>query len=144
MDDERLAELAAALSLLTTLLLIWIAGRIFRFGQVQSFDAYIDTVTLPYRSPDRLAATEVILPEGLLERISRHAVELGGHREQLRALGQHLKRGILLSPEFSAGLAHLEATGVTYFPDPHLGRPGDVQDGRRVRSTAPRSGKMVA
>lgn len=35
--------------------------------------------------------------------------------------------------EFSAGLAHLEATGVTYYPGPTLSRPGEInmRDGGR-------------
>ena len=35
--------------------------------------------------------------------------------------------------EFSAGLAHLEATGVTYYPGPTLARPGEIntRDGGR-------------
>lgn len=35
--------------------------------------------------------------------------------------------------EFDAGLAHLEATGTTYYPGPHLSRPGEINhnDGGR-------------
>ena len=39
---------------------------------------------------------EVILPEGVLERIERHTVRFTEHAEELRAAGRHLKRGLLL------------------------------------------------
>ncbi|HWJ96955.1 MAG TPA: proteasome ATPase, partial [Acidimicrobiales bacterium] len=68
-------------------------------GQVVSLtvDPFGDSGSgVTFHERPRLSAADVVLPEGLLERISRHAVELGGHREQLQALGQHLKRGILL------------------------------------------------
>ena len=45
--------------------------------------------------PD-VCADDVILPEGVLERIRAHTIEIGARGERLRALGQHLKRGILL------------------------------------------------
>ena len=39
---------------------------------------------------------EVILPEGLLERIERHTVRFTEHAEELLGAGRHLKRGLLL------------------------------------------------
>ncbi|NKX49024.1 26S protease regulatory subunit [Arthrobacter deserti] len=78
-------------------------------GQVVSLpmDSFGDSGSgVTFHERPKLAATEVILPEGLLERISRHAVELGGHRGQLRALGQHLKRGILLYGPPGTGKTH--------------------------------------
>jgi ATPase family associated with various cellular activities (AAA) len=39
---------------------------------------------------------EVILPEGVLERVERHTVRFTEHAEELRAAGRHLKRGLLL------------------------------------------------
>jgi cell division protease FtsH len=38
----------------------------------------------------------VILPEGTLERLERHALGIAEHADRLRAAGRHLKRGILL------------------------------------------------
>ncbi len=38
----------------------------------------------------------VILPDGTLERLERHALGIAAHAERLRAAGRHLKRGILL------------------------------------------------
>ncbi|NKX55841.1 AAA family ATPase [Arthrobacter mobilis] len=78
-------------------------------GQVVSLtmDPFGDSGSgVTFHERPRLAAADVVLPEGLLDRISRHAVELGGHREQLRGLGQHLKRGILLYGPPGTGKTH--------------------------------------
>lgn len=78
-------------------------------GQVVSLtmDPFGDTGSgVTFHERPRLAATDVILPDGLLDRISRHAVELGAHSGQLRALGQHLKRGILLYGPPGTGKTH--------------------------------------
>jgi ATP-dependent Zn protease len=41
-------------------------------------------------------ADALILPEGVLERITRHVVGIGEHRAELQDAGRHLKRGVLL------------------------------------------------
>lgn len=38
----------------------------------------------------------IILPEGLLERVERQTLRFSAHAERLRALGRHMKRGLLL------------------------------------------------
>lgn len=38
----------------------------------------------------------VILPDGTLERLERHAIGIAEHAEHLRGAGRHLKRGVLL------------------------------------------------
>jgi ATP-dependent 26S proteasome regulatory subunit len=43
-----------------------------------------------------LTASDVILPDGLLQKVSDHAVGIARHRDSLNRYGQHLKRGILL------------------------------------------------
>ncbi|MEO5666093.1 MAG: AAA family ATPase [Nocardioides sp.] len=57
------------------------------------------------RRPD-LAADRVILPAGTLDQVRSHVVGLAEHREQLRAKGQHLKRGILLYGPPGTGKTH--------------------------------------
>ncbi|WP_310527474.1 AAA family ATPase [Nocardioides sp.] len=57
------------------------------------------------RRPD-LTADRVILPAGTLEQVRSHVVGLAEHREQLRAMGQHLKRGILLYGPPGTGKTH--------------------------------------
>lgn len=49
---------------------------------------------------------EVVLPEEVLRRVERHAVGVAEHREELLALGQHLKRGLLLYGPPGTGKTH--------------------------------------
>jgi SpoVK/Ycf46/Vps4 family AAA+-type ATPase len=44
----------------------------------------------------QMDASELVLPEGLLERIVRHVVGPTQHREELLSKGRHLARGLLL------------------------------------------------
>lgn len=49
---------------------------------------------------------DVVLPEGLLARISLHVLGIAEHRDALRAHGQHLKRGVLLYGPPGTGKTH--------------------------------------
>jgi cell division protease FtsH len=50
--------------------------------------------------------SELVLPEGLLERIVRHVVGPTRHREELLAKGRHLARGLLLWGPPGTGKTH--------------------------------------
>lgn len=54
------------------------------------------TLQVNFHSLPTIAREDIVLPHGLLERIERQTIEFGLHREQLRAAGRHMKRGILL------------------------------------------------
>ncbi|MCC3267716.1 AAA family ATPase [Arthrobacter gengyunqii] len=78
-------------------------------GQVVSFafDPYGQQgagVTFLHRPS--LPPDEVILPDGVLDRVGRHVLGIAANRETLRKHGQHLKRGVLLYGPPGTGKTH--------------------------------------
>lgn len=61
-------------------------------------------VTFLPRRP--VAAEDVVLPDGVLEKVERQVLGVARHRETLRAAGQHLKRGVLLYGPPGTGKTH--------------------------------------
>lgn len=57
------------------------------------------------RRPD-INRSDVILPDGVLDRVENHTLEIGRQAPILRASGQHLKRGILLYGPPGTGKTH--------------------------------------
>ncbi|RPF36369.1 ATP-binding protein [Streptomyces sp. TLI_185] len=82
--------------------------NIFR-GQVLSFEGSQFGHGLgPFRFHRRpgLTRDDIVLPAGLLERVERQVVGVARRREQLRAVGQHLRRGLLLYGPPGTGKTH--------------------------------------
>ncbi|RJT77768.1 AAA family ATPase [Arthrobacter cheniae] len=78
-------------------------------GQVLSFtvgDFGAGGAGVTFHHRPLLTVDDVILPEGLLERVTEHALGIAAHREALIAAGQHLKRGILLYGPPGTGKTH--------------------------------------
>jgi len=53
-----------------------------------------------------LSRDDVVLPESVLGRVERHALGVAAHRQALLAVGQHLKRGLLLYGPPGTGKTH--------------------------------------
>jgi cell division protease FtsH len=82
--------------------------NVFR-GQVLSFEGSQFGHGLgPFRFHRRpgLTREDIVLPTGLLERVERQVVGVARRREQLRAVGQHLRRGLLLYGPPGTGKTH--------------------------------------
>ncbi|MCB0886951.1 MAG: ATP-binding protein, partial [Propionibacteriaceae bacterium] len=72
--------------------------------EMQGFEAEGDGYRFLPR-PD-VAADQVILPDGVLDRITGHVTGIARHAEVLRRHGQHLKRGVLLYGPPGTGKTH--------------------------------------
>jgi len=63
-------------------------------------------VILTFAVPSGLRREDVVLPESVLSRAERHALGVAAHRKALLAVGQHLKRGLLLYGPPGTGKTH--------------------------------------
>ncbi len=69
-----------------------VRGQVLSFAPTE-YGSQAGATFLPRPSVD---ADEVVLADGVLEKIVDHVVGIGDQRDVLRAAGQHLKRGVLL------------------------------------------------
>jgi ATP-dependent 26S proteasome regulatory subunit len=66
-------------------------------GRVLSLDIdHFQSLRVNFHKLPQISQEQIILPEGLLDRIERQTVRFAKHSAKLRAAGRHLKRGILL------------------------------------------------
>jgi len=63
-------------------------------------------LVLTFAAPPGISRGDVVLPATVLARVERHALGVAGHREALLAVGQHLKRGLLLYGPPGTGKTH--------------------------------------
>ncbi|TCC49677.1 AAA family ATPase [Kribbella capetownensis] len=82
--------------------------NVFR-GKVISFEGHdFGHGVGPFRLHPRpgVARTDVVLPDGVLERVEREVIGIAEHRETLLTAGQHLRRGVLLYGPPGTGKTH--------------------------------------
>jgi hypothetical protein len=99
--EAFLARVRALMSELSVL-----RGQIISFA-TDEFSYHAPGMALTFLERPDLGADAVILPDGVLDRVSRHVVGMGEHRDALRAASQHLKRGVLLYGPPGTGKTHL-------------------------------------
>ncbi|WP_051297628.1 AAA family ATPase [Brevibacterium album] len=78
-------------------------------GQVVSFIADefgSDEVGIEFHPRPRLTREDIVLPEGTLERIEASVLGMSENAAELRAVGQHLARGVLLYGPPGTGKTH--------------------------------------
>lgn len=66
-------------------------GRVVSLEMSRNESLKVHFHELPSVERDR-----IILPSGLLDRIERQTIRFAAHRDRLRAMGRHIKRGLLL------------------------------------------------
>ena len=84
----------------------FLRGQVVTF-QSNPFDYHAPSEALTFLTRPTVTADQVILPEGVLDKIVGHVVGIGQHSETLRAAGQHLKRGVLLYGPPGTGKTHV-------------------------------------
>ena len=106
------------------------------YGPAEEGVAFLERPDVP--------ADHVILPSATLDRLRAHVLGMGRHRERLLALGQHLKRGILLYGPPGTGKTHTVRHLIGSDPDttvilmsgPALSRIGDAAAVARAHQPA--------
>lgn len=100
LDTGPAQELLAELDRLRSVL------NVFRGHAVVVQRQAMGGVSLSFADIPDVSRSEVILPDALLDRIDRHALDITSHARRLRDAGQHLKRGLLLFGPPGTGKTH--------------------------------------
>lgn len=91
------------------------AGQVLSFHR-DDFDRFGSGAPLTFLRRPAVTADEVILPDGVLDRIVGHVVGIGRQADALTAAGHHLKRGVLLYGPPGTGKTHVVRHLLTVTP----------------------------
>ena len=75
-------------------------------GQVITVESSPEGTRLVFVQRPEMDAGELVLPDGVIERVERHLAGPSVHREKLLAMGRHLSRGLLLYGPPGTGKTH--------------------------------------
>lgn len=75
-------------------------------GQVITVESSPEGTRLAFVERPAMDAGELVLPDGVIERVERHLAGPSVHREKLLAMGRHLARGLLLYGPPGTGKTH--------------------------------------
>lgn len=89
-DDRALAN-----ECLATLRTVMRKRNVYR-GHVVSLAQRDNELAVNFHRLPKITREQIVLPQGLLDRIERQTIGFGRHAERLLAAGRHLKRGMLL------------------------------------------------
>ena len=81
-------------------------GQVLSVGKGDERNPFSDELTLQLIDTTAIGRSDVILADGVLERIERHTIDFGRHAERLRAAGRALRRGVLLYGPPGTGKTH--------------------------------------
>jgi hypothetical protein len=71
-------------------------NNVYRGRVLSLFVDEMHTLRVSFHRLSAVDRTAIILPDGLLERVERQTLRFSAYGERLRAMGQHMKRGLLL------------------------------------------------
>lgn len=91
-------------------------GQVITFYR-DHFNQFGSGAPVTFLARPAVAADEVILPDGVLDRIVGHVIGIGTDADRLTADGQHLKRGVLLYGPPGTGKTHIVRHLLTSSPD---------------------------
>ena len=104
--------------------------NVYRGHVLSLAETRMGTMEIKFHKLPSVPRENIILPEGLLERIERQTVRFSELSEKLVAAGRHLKRGILLHGPPGTGktltaMYVARAIRESHSVAPHRSRPGD-------------------
>jgi len=80
-------------------------GRVVSLGAAYEGGPFAK-VGVTFHELPTVTREQVVLPDGLLDRIERHTIGFARHRDRLAASGRHLRRGLLLYGPPGTGKTH--------------------------------------